>query len=350
MLNWLTEKIKQLIDGRPLNAIAQQLLRTGGNVSESAFIVATLWVICNAVAHTVISWWLSASTITLFNSFAAIAFTILPELIAVSTTSKAIDLWRVTYQQKDNIAKLWAIFYTVLAGIFVVMTIVTISTFASTDGSQFIPLNGWQLCIRALAGWSYAFINMLYKDFGKAHIATVMSKLNQSIDDLKGQIDRVQNDFALKLQAKETEIEQLHTDFNQKLDRKQSEVDQFQSMVKTQFDQLQQAREKASQERLQDLSSYPLVISELLETGAKTVLYDDIARLTGHSKQRLSKAKLQRHSRNKDLVMVASLVEWLRNAPVPSSFETGQTGYTNGHSYHDTDALALPYLSVVESD
>ncbi len=65
--------------------------------------------------------------------------------------------------------------------------------------------------------------------------------------------------------------------------------------------------------------NYPRVVSEWLANNRKTVTLEEIIEVTGHTKRRLNKAPLRRSSRNPELVLLTSVIEWLKTAPLPGS-------------------------------
>jgi hypothetical protein len=69
------------------------------------------------------------------------------------------------------------------------------------------------------------------------------------------------------------------------------------------------------------IKRYPKVGSIWIEKGVKSVSIEEIVEVTGHSKRLVSSAPLQRTSRNKDLILVTSVIEWLKTAPLPESIE-----------------------------
>jgi hypothetical protein len=81
------------------------------------------------------------------------------------------------------------------------------------------------------------------------------------------------------------------------------------------------------------LESYPEVSYEWLEKGRKTATLDEIINVTGHSRRRLKKALLQRAPRNKNLILISSVLEYLKTAPKPEQREinTDELPVQNGH-------------------
>ena len=71
--------------------------------------------------------------------------------------------------------------------------------------------------------------------------------------------------------------------------------------------------------------NYPRVASEWLANNRKTATLEEITTVTGHTKRRLNKAPLRRSSRNPEMVLISSVIEWLKNAPLP-----GNTSSQNG--------------------
>jgi hypothetical protein len=277
-----------------------------------------------------------SATVTL-SQLAVSAFTSLPEIIlglAVVTTYGHIKSF-CFHRKKSSIV--WAVLFGLPTVVFASLTIWTLASSALQIGYEMPPV---LVATRVLAGYDYGFLSMLFVLIGEPDNADYVSGLKADIERLNQEIDRLKTTFA-------SELNQLKHQAKVTLEEKQSELEQFQTLLKSQNEQVLKLAEKASSLELRDLESYPKVIDELISTGAKTVLYDDIARLTGHSKQRIAKAKLQRHSRNKNLVMVSSLTEWLKTAPLPET-PIPSNGHTKTSEQH-TDPLELPvYTTVLE--
>lgn len=81
---------------------------------------------------------------------------------------------------------------------------------------------------------------------------------------------------------------------------------------------------------------YPEIESKWLAMGRKTATMKEIQEITGHSRRRLNKAPFARSSRNKELILVSSVLEWLKTAPKPEpkeimTDELKPVARTNGH-------------------
>lgn len=68
----------------------------------------------------------------------------------------------------------------------------------------------------------------------------------------------------------------------------------------------------------QVLNDYPRIASEWLAKDQKSATIEEIMEVTGLSKRQVNKAALQRTPRNQDLILIASVIEWLKTAPKPS--------------------------------
>jgi hypothetical protein len=91
---------------------------------------------------------------------------------------------------------------------------------------------------------------------------------------------------------------------------------------------------------IQVLAGYPKVSSEWLAKGRKSASIDEIITVTGQNKRRLNKANLQRSSRNKDLILISAVIDWLKTVPLPVDKPRNtdpllsvpvETAPTNGH-------------------
>jgi hypothetical protein len=198
------------------------------------------------------------------------------------------------------------------------------------------------IATRALAGYVYGFLSMLFVLIGEPdtadYVAGLKEDYNQKVTALSKEIDQRQNQF-------EETMEQVKREFETTLNEKDRELNELRMLSKSQNEHVKALTEKASSLARHDLANYPKVVSELIETGKATVQIDDAVTLTGISRRRLNNANLKRHSRNRDLLMVNSLVEWLKTLPAPSVEPVQFNGNGNSHS-HDTDPLLLPVLSI----
>ena len=258
---------KGFVSGMWFVSIVRQVIVTSGNIAESAFLAATLWIITNAVTHTLLTWYISAHTIELINYLSVIAFSALPELIIIPVVIICLSHWIVAINHKSKISATWAILYTIPAVFFLVLTIIAITRFVSTGGTNFIPASGPELVIRCLSGWFYAVINMLFKKIGEPHYASKLTDRDTEISQLKAEIDKLVADYS-------TEKQNLLTSHI-------AEIENLTLLLKTSTQQVNQLAERASTLELRGLENYQKVVEEWLNRGVKTVTVEEIMAVTG---------------------------------------------------------------------
>jgi hypothetical protein len=120
----------------------------------------------------------------------------------------------------------------------------------------------------------------------KAKIATLDSEKQEQIRELTLQIETQRIEIANVKAAWQTEQKQLAI--------------------------LQNEVKKGTDDALQ---AYGEDCVRWLCSGIKTATIDDVSQHTGHSKQKIVKAKLRRSPRNADLILIESLIEWLKETP-----------------------------------
>lgn len=169
--------------------IVRRLIKTAGTIAESAFLLATIYVTINNVAHLLIKWTIPDKVIGVLNQIAVICFSVLPELIVVSAILVAYDHWCMWKETKERTMLSWAIAYTIPTTCFTVMTIITLSTFVNVESTQDISptATGWMLVIRCLAGWFYALLQMMWTGRGKVGYSGHLKKLKGEIDQLRSE-------------------------------------------------------------------------------------------------------------------------------------------------------------------
>ena len=183
---WIVDLVRWLID-------------TGGNIAESAFVLATVYVTINTVAHLLVTWLLPDDAIRSLNQMSVIAFSVLPELIVVAAMAVTFDHWCMVARTRRVDAWVWAVAYTLPTFVFLCMTVYTITSFVTFEVSSTLVthvVNGKQvtvavaaspqatgtiLVIRCLAGWSYGMVQMLWVKLGKKGYASLVVNLRNEI-------------------------------------------------------------------------------------------------------------------------------------------------------------------------
>lgn len=298
-----------IFNGHFIVSLVRWMTVTSGNVGESAFLLATLWVIVNAVGHVLLTWMLSTHTIELINYLALIAFSALPELMIIPVIATCFSHWVLFSQEKNKSACVWAILYTIPSVIFLIMTILTITMFVSTGGNSFAMASGWQIVIRCLSGWMYAAVNMLFQKLGEPHYASRMTTKDAEIERLKAELERQKTEI-------ETELNGIKSAYS--IERHELLIE-----LNSRNEQINQLAERASSLNREPLLNYPIVAIDWMENGKRTVSIDELISATGVTRQKIASAirsgKIQKDNRNKDLLRVSSVVEWLKTVPLPAT-------------------------------
>lgn len=194
MYQWIDTTIKRLstavtylTSGQFVVDLVRNLVKTAGNMAESAFLLATIYVTINNVAHLLVTWIFPPAYIAVANQISVIAFSVLPELIVASAILTTYDHWSMYAQTKRRDALVWSCAYTLPTTIFAVMTIITLSSFVDVQSTANISptATGWMLVTRCLAGWTYALAQMIYSQRGKVGYSSHIKKLKGDIDILK---------------------------------------------------------------------------------------------------------------------------------------------------------------------
>jgi hypothetical protein len=164
--------------------LVRWMVTTGGNIAESAFLLATVYVTTNTVAHLLVTWVLPDQVISTLNQVSTMAFSVLPELIIASAMKITFDHWKLVWRTPKRVdAWIWACSYTIPTFVFLVMTILTISTFVNFEAVNATPpqATGDMLVTRCLAGWGYGMVQILFVSIGKQGYVEAMDDLHAQI-------------------------------------------------------------------------------------------------------------------------------------------------------------------------
>ena len=80
-IDLVTSLFHYITSGKWVVDLVRWMITTGGTIAESAFLLATVYVTTNTVAHTLVTWILPDRVISTLNQVSVIAFSVLPELI-----------------------------------------------------------------------------------------------------------------------------------------------------------------------------------------------------------------------------------------------------------------------------
>jgi hypothetical protein len=168
----------------------RHLVKTAGNIAESAFMLAVIYVTVNNVAHQLVTWILPAPTILACNQIAVIMFSVLPELIVVGAILKTYDQWCTYKLTGDKPSMLWAIAYSLPTSMFVAMTVATLASFSDVQASSNVSptATGAMLVSRCLSGWFYGLIQMMYAERKRQSHVSHLRKLKGDQDLLRSEL------------------------------------------------------------------------------------------------------------------------------------------------------------------
>jgi hypothetical protein len=194
-----------IFTGKWIVDLVRWMIDTGGNIAESAFLLATIYVTLNTVAHLLVSWVLPDNIILTLNQVSVIAFSVLPELIIFAALKTTYDHWKMVQATKRFDAWAWAIAYSIPTLIFLVMTILTITSFVSLEAINATApqATGWMLVIRCLAGWGYGMVQILFAKIGKQAYANLLASYKIQVGTLKNALQ----ERDATIQERETTIE-----------------------------------------------------------------------------------------------------------------------------------------------
>src|SRR5579884_373239 len=288
-------------------ALLYWLIISAGTMSELAFLVASLWMSVSASVHplvlSAIGYWTggndqaSEQIAIHISEMATTAYVALPECIlalAFITTLGHLPTW--LYDRRDLAALIWTVLYGAPTLVFLVLSMITLGC---SVVSVTFTLPGPLIVIRALAGFIYAFASLLYWRLGADQEVDRLRKKDDLINDL------VNNARELSQQLENEKAETAH--LNQLLlDSKNAQ--------KRLIEDLNKSADTA-------LEAYGEHCLNWLRSGIKTATADEINQFTGHSKRKIGNAitsgNLQVSPRNKELILISSLIEWLKNNPAP---------------------------------
>ncbi len=265
-----------------------------GTMSECIFLLASLWMTVNSSVHQFVLLFMSEEMTRYLSWLATVAFVAVPEFILALALVTTISHFRVWwYDKKDVASAVWAVLYGLPTLAFLFLSVVVIS---NSMLSTHYELPNWMVVMRGLAGYMYGFVAILYWQLGVPQEVDRLKKKDTFADELVEQA-RVLSE---QIDALKAELEQQKHAFAES-----------KAQQKRLVEELQKSDEVA-------LQAYPQECLDWLKSGAKTALVDDICRFTGFSKRKITNANLARSPRNPDLVLISSLVSWMKNTPPPA--------------------------------
>lgn len=280
--------LKRVFSLQWLVSLAALLRETGSNIAESAFMLATIYVSVDFVAPQLVKWVLPVTEWrTGMAELCSIAFTILPELILITSL---LEVWKHVVFWRNGGGKrslAWAIAYGLPVLVFLIMATFTLGSAVIPHDIEKSTLPDFILIARAMAGFAYCIVQAIYAK-GDNYSALLNGLKNEAKTALKS------------LQSAEEKITLLEG----KLEKALEENAQL----------VQGLQKKAVQENAMTEEAKPEEIIEWLRSlGRSTVSLIDANAVMKMSKRRLDNAVKRgeiRPTKNREIVFIDSLIEW----------------------------------------
>lgn len=320
-----------ILNGNIIVDFASWLREFGGNVSEAAFLLATIYVSIELVAHQLIDWIVPFETLrSVIDNLCQITFTILPELILFVSL---LEIWRHIRMVKRGGGKsalAWSIAYTIPVLFFAIMSLITLGYAVINHANiETVSLPDWVLIARAMAGFFYCIIHYLYRkgsdDYGSI------------FDRIKAQYDAAMNTVkSLEIKMKETEenylkkLKDVEENALEKLQLTEKSYQEKLNLLQGKLENAEEQIEKAATEKQQLLSTMQRkavtentgtlegkpheIIEWLRSTGRSTIGIPEVTEKTNLSKRKMlyaAKHGAIRHTKNEEIVFVDALINWI---------------------------------------
>jgi hypothetical protein len=229
----------------------------------------------------------------------------------------------------------WSILYGLPTLVFLILSVYTIACSVVSVGFQLAP--GW-IIVRALAAYMFGFVALLYWQLGQPQetdrlqlkddtIANLQKENGVKLADLGKEKDDMIADLRHKADIIIADLRKEKQSLEATIVIQKAEIEKQNELLaesKTAQSELIKAIHKSDEAALQ---AYSEECNRWLKSGVKTASLDEVNRFSGHSKRKienaLSKGILQSAPRNKDLILMSSLVNWLKTVQ-PSTGKTDE--------------------------
>ncbi len=317
--------LKDVLTWNWTKSLLYWLIISAGTMSECVFLLASLWMSVNSSVHTLVLLFVSEDASGHISQFATAAYVALPECILGLAFVTVISHIRVWLYCRSISAAIWTVLYGLPTLVFLVLSLITLGCSVTSTNFQMPE----QLIVtRALAGYMFAFTSLLHSQLG---VPQERERLQEK-DDI---IAELQQENEMNLAALRQEKDDLILDLRHKADTiiaaLRQEKQSLLATLESQSGEIEKQKEllaesKHAQKQLIEavnksdgaaLQAYSDECLSWLKSGVKTAFVEEITRYTGHSKRKIegaiTKGYLQTSPRNKDLILISSLVTWLKS-------------------------------------
>ncbi len=324
---------------------------SAGTVSECAFLIASLWMSVNSSVHGLVLLAMPEQVTRQVSELATAAYVALPECILPLATVVVISHARTwQYQRRwQHPAGIWTILFGLPTLVFLILSLITLGcSVASVDFQMPLPL----VVIRALAGYMFAFVSLLYARLGipqekdrlkqkddliaalhEQHARELADMQVQHEQVLEGTCQQYEAQLAGQRQQYEHSIAEMRQHYASELAVLRQENQHLQARIELQNREIENQKAalqetKTAHRQLLDelnksdeaaLQAYSPECIAWLKSGIKTATVEEVSRFSGHSKRKIENAiargNLQTAPRNRELILLNSLVSWLKNNP-----------------------------------
>ncbi|HEX3641622.1 MAG TPA: hypothetical protein VHV10_10050, partial [Ktedonobacteraceae bacterium] len=282
----LPSGIRYILSWRWVKQFLYWLIISAGTIAECCFLIASLWMSVNSSVHPMILTLMAEKQSVQISYLASTIFTALPELIVAMALVTTINHCKDIRFQKDKWHTfVWPILFGLPTLVFLFISVLTVS--CSVLKVNYV-MPDWGIVARALSGYVFAVVYLLYEKLGEPCYADErknleialtqkQAELEQTIADQKAEMARTKkhfedalqtanSSFQIAMQSKQAEFEYR---VNEIVEQGKSRIGDLQNLLEAKDVQVQKLSERASSLVAQGLENYPKVLSELVSQGVK---------------------------------------------------------------------------------
>lgn len=359
-------------------ALLSWIIMSAGTMSECVFLIASIWMSINSSVHPFVLLFMSEDASVHTTQLATTAYVALPECILGLAIVTVIDHGKMWKYSMSKIDLLWSILFALPTIVFLFLSLFTVANAvisAAIPGVHVdftLPL--FLVVARALAGYMFALTSLIYTSLGKPQEkdrlqakdytiaelrikhenelekereenALMLTKLRQEKDAMlvtmsqekDGVISQSTRNYETELALLRRDKESIQALLNAETFRLNGQIESYKTENENYKNLLTESQNKESEllkvvnkSDESALEGYPEECINWLRSGVKSALLDEIARYTGHSKRKLSgaleKGMLKVTPKNKELITISSLMEYLKITPSPTAKADPDTG------------------------
>jgi hypothetical protein len=215
VLSILASVFDYVFNGHIILGTAKWAITVGGRIATSILFFAALWVAGRStepvsLAHLLNYLPLISVKAPQVDHVAILSFTLLPEILLLGAGLTTIEQW-VGVKRQGGLYWIWALIYSPLTAVFLGIAIYTFTSFlANGSASVVISATGkadGATLIRALAGWSYALLELLHAGVGTRY-SSAAAEATPAVPaiDIQATISQAIGELAAQLQGSQARM------------------------------------------------------------------------------------------------------------------------------------------------